>query len=58
MNIFILFARLLNWLYGYEAINILFRISSSPNTIDILSAKVLQSIIMGKKANRIPSIAC
>jgi len=36
MNIFILFARLLNWFYGYEAINILFRISPSSNTISIL----------------------
>jgi len=36
MNIFVLFARLLNWFYGYEAINILFRISPSCNTIDIL----------------------
>ena len=36
MNIFILFARLLNWFYGYEAINILFRISPSRYTIDIL----------------------
>jgi acetyltransferase-like isoleucine patch superfamily enzyme len=36
MNIFILFAHLLNWFYGYEAINILFRISPSSNTISIL----------------------
>ena len=36
MNIFILFARLLNWFYGYEAINILFRISPSHCTISIL----------------------
>ena len=36
MNIFILFARLLNWFYGYEAINILFRISPSHHTILIL----------------------
>ena len=36
MNIFILFARLLNWFYGYEAINILFRISPSSNTISTL----------------------
>ena len=36
MNIFILFARLLNWFYGYEAINILFRISPSRYTIFIL----------------------
>ena len=36
MNIFILFARLLNWFYGYEAINILFRISPSRYTIPIL----------------------
>jgi len=36
MNIFILFARLLNWFYGYEAINILFRISPSRYTISIL----------------------
>ena len=36
MNIFILFARLLNWFYGYEAINILFRISPSYCTISIL----------------------
>ena len=36
MNIFVLSARLLNWFYGYEAINILFRISPSSNTIDIL----------------------
>ena len=36
MNIFILFARLLNWFYGYDAINILFRISPSSNTISTL----------------------
>jgi len=36
MNIYILFARLLNWFYGYEAINILFRISPSRYTISIL----------------------
>ena len=36
MNIFILFAHLLNWFYGYEAINILFRISPSRYTISIL----------------------
>jgi acetyltransferase-like isoleucine patch superfamily enzyme len=36
MNIFILFARLLNWYYGYEAINILFRITPSRYTISIL----------------------
>ena len=36
MNIFILFARLLNWFYGYEAINILFRITPSRYTISIL----------------------
>lgn len=36
MNIFILFARLLRWFYGYEAINILFRITPSRYTISIL----------------------
>ena len=36
MKIFILFAHLLNWFYGYEAINILFRISPSHCTISIL----------------------
>ena len=36
MNIFILFARLLNWFYGYEAINILFRNLHSHCTISIL----------------------
>ena len=36
MNIIILFTRLLNWFYGYEAINILFRISPSRYTISIL----------------------
>jgi acetyltransferase-like isoleucine patch superfamily enzyme len=36
MKIFILFAHLLNWFYGYEAINILFRISPSRYTISIL----------------------
>ena len=36
MIIFILFARLLNWFYGYEAINILFRFSPSRYTISIL----------------------
>ena len=36
MNIFILFARLLKWFYGYEAINILFRITPSRYTIPIL----------------------
>jgi len=36
MNIFILFAHLLNWFYGYEGINILFRISPSRYTISIL----------------------
>ena len=36
MNIFILFARLLNWFYAYEAINILFRVSPSRYTISIL----------------------
>ena len=36
MYIFILFARFLSWFYGYEAINILFRISPSHHTILIL----------------------
>ena len=36
MNIFILFAHLLNWFYGYEGINILFRISPSRYIISIL----------------------
>ncbi len=36
MNVFILFARLLKWFYGYEAINILFRITPSRYTISIL----------------------
>lgn len=36
MNIFVLLARLFNWFYGYEAINILFRISPSHYTISIL----------------------
>jgi len=36
MYIFILFARLLNWFYGYEAINVLFRVSPSRYTIPIL----------------------
>ena len=36
MNVFILFAHLLKWFYGYEAINILFRITPSRYTITIL----------------------
>ena len=47
MNIIILFARLLNWFYGYEANNILFRISPSSNTISILryfGAKIGRSV--------------
>ena len=36
MNIFVLLARIFDWFYGYEAINILFRISPSRYTIDIL----------------------
>jgi acetyltransferase-like isoleucine patch superfamily enzyme len=36
MYIFILFAWLLNWFYGYEAINVLFRISPSRYLVSIL----------------------
>ena len=36
MNIFVLLARIFDWFYGYEAINILFRISPSRYMIDIL----------------------